>query len=253
MEARGGDVRVDVSDTGNGIAAGFPAPRLRAVPPGRRQLDAHARRPRAGALDRPAPRRAARRPHDGRQRRRRTGIDILGVSPGPRSRASSAGTRAGRAASARTHARSRGHARADRRRRAGCARAAARHAGRYRRAHQRSGERRRSAADLLGRPARHHPGRRRNARPGWLRSVARDSQPRRRRGGARARHCGLGLRAARRQTARAQSRLQRSHLQAGAARRSIRCASSASGCTAPPRRRARHRTPRPDAREVQNH
>ncbi len=62
---------------------GIPAPRLRAFPPGRRQLHANARRPRAGPVHRAPPGRAARRPDDGRQRRRRAGIDVLGVPARP--------------------------------------------------------------------------------------------------------------------------------------------------------------------------
>ena len=54
-------VEISVADTGIGIEPRVPAARLRPLPPGRRVDHARARRPRARALDRQAPRRAARR------------------------------------------------------------------------------------------------------------------------------------------------------------------------------------------------
>jgi signal transduction histidine kinase len=64
MIAEGSEVRVDVADTGNGIAPAFPPARIRAFPAGRWELDALARRARAGPVHRASPRRAPRRPHD---------------------------------------------------------------------------------------------------------------------------------------------------------------------------------------------
>ena len=54
-------VRLVVEDTGEGIARRLPAPRLRALPPGRLVEHAQPRRPRPGAGRGPPPRRAARR------------------------------------------------------------------------------------------------------------------------------------------------------------------------------------------------
>ena len=60
-------VEIAVTDTGEGIAPGVPAARVRALPPGRRVDDAALRRARARAVDRQEPRRAARRIGDGEQ------------------------------------------------------------------------------------------------------------------------------------------------------------------------------------------
>ena len=67
--AYGPAVEIAVIDTGEGITPGVPAARLRALPPGGRLDHPPARRAGAGAGDRQAPGRAARR-HDLRRQRR---------------------------------------------------------------------------------------------------------------------------------------------------------------------------------------
>ena len=69
LERVNSHVEVAVSDTGIGIAAGVPAARVRAIPPGRCRHRPRARRSRTGSVNRPPVDRDARR-NDRRVQRR---------------------------------------------------------------------------------------------------------------------------------------------------------------------------------------
>ena len=205
------------------------SPRLRAIPPGRRQLDAHARRPRARPGDRAgtsssctAAGMTAESEGEGK------GSTFTVYLPGREAEQRPAPAVARRAAPARPQGRSRGHAHlivddepdarellrvmlADTGARISEAESAAE-----------------APSHRIGGSARHHPRRRGDARPGRLALMRaiRGSPPARR---ARASHRGVRVRAARRPAARAEGRLQRSCLQAGAARRLCSTRSNACG------------------------
>ena len=81
LTVAGDRARLAVTDTGKGISGQVPAPRVRAVPSGRRQQHAGRSRPRSRPCHRPAHRRAPPRARPGRQRRRGHGRDLHGGSP----------------------------------------------------------------------------------------------------------------------------------------------------------------------------